>query len=100
MRLLQRRWPDRHRRWVRPTARVVSLIALAGIAGCVSAPLVQGAGTAPAQSVTDDSTYDVVIVNGKVVDGSGNAWFYGDVAIRGDRIAGRPHPQPVGGDYS
>ncbi|MEO8188305.1 MAG: D-aminoacylase [Burkholderiaceae bacterium] len=33
-----------------------------------------------------DSTYDVVIVNGKVVDGSGNPWFYGDVAIRGDRV--------------
>lgn len=31
--------------------------------------------------------YDVVISNGKIVDGSGNAWFYGDVAIAGDRIA-------------
>jgi dihydroorotase/N-acyl-D-amino-acid deacylase len=28
----------------------------------------------------------VIIVNGRVVDGSGNAWFNGDVAIRGDRI--------------
>jgi dihydroorotase/N-acyl-D-amino-acid deacylase len=33
-----------------------------------------------------DSTYDLVIVNGKVVDGTGNPWFYGDVAIRGDRV--------------
>jgi dihydroorotase/N-acyl-D-amino-acid deacylase len=31
--------------------------------------------------------YDVVIVNGRVVDGGGNPWFYGDVGIRGDRIA-------------
>jgi N-acyl-D-amino-acid deacylase len=31
--------------------------------------------------------YDVVITGGKVVDGTGNAWFYGDVGIRGDRIA-------------
>jgi len=31
--------------------------------------------------------YDVVILGGRVVDGTGNAWFYGDVAIRGDRIA-------------
>jgi dihydroorotase/N-acyl-D-amino-acid deacylase len=30
--------------------------------------------------------YDIVIVNGKIVDGTGNPWFYGDVAIRGDRI--------------
>ncbi|NNE71869.1 MAG: D-aminoacylase, partial [Rhodothermales bacterium] len=31
--------------------------------------------------------YDVIIENGRVVDGTGNAWFYGDVAVRGDRIA-------------
>src|SRR6185437_2676349 len=31
--------------------------------------------------------YDVVITGGKLVDGSGNAWFYGDVAIKGDHIA-------------
>lgn len=31
--------------------------------------------------------YDIVITNGRIVDGSGNPWFYGDVAIRGDRIA-------------
>src|SRR2546428_14161168 len=32
-------------------------------------------------------TYDIIIKNGRIVDGSGNPWFYGDVAIRGDRIA-------------
>ncbi len=31
--------------------------------------------------------YDIIIMNGRIVDGSGNPWFYGDVAIRGDRIA-------------
>jgi len=31
--------------------------------------------------------YDLVITNGKIVDGTGNPWFYGDVAISGDRIA-------------
>lgn len=30
---------------------------------------------------------DVVIEGGRVVDGTGAAWFYGDVGIRGDRIA-------------
>lgn len=30
--------------------------------------------------------FDVVISGGKIVDGSGNAWFEGDLAIRGDRI--------------
>jgi len=40
--------------------------------------------TAPAPS---NGAYDLVISNGKIVDGSGNSWFYGDVGIRGDRIA-------------
>src|SRR5271156_2424287 len=31
--------------------------------------------------------YDLVIRGGKIVDGTGNPWFEGDVAIRGDRIA-------------
>ena len=31
--------------------------------------------------------YDVIIENGRVVDGTGNAWFYGDIGVRGDRIA-------------
>jgi len=30
--------------------------------------------------------YDIIIMNGRIVDGTGNPWFYGDVAIRGDRI--------------
>lgn len=30
--------------------------------------------------------YDIIIMNGRIVDGSGNPWFYGDVAISGDRI--------------
>src|SRR5262249_51438771 len=31
--------------------------------------------------------YDLIIMNGRIVDGTGNPWFYGDVAVRGDRIA-------------
>ena len=33
-----------------------------------------------------EETYDVILAGGKVVDGTGNPWFYGDVALRGDRI--------------
>jgi N-acyl-D-aspartate/D-glutamate deacylase len=31
--------------------------------------------------------YDVINSNGRVLDGTGAAWFYGDIAIRQDRIA-------------
>ncbi|MEO8026257.1 MAG: D-aminoacylase [Bryobacteraceae bacterium] len=31
--------------------------------------------------------YDLIIRGGRIVDGTGNAWFYGDVFVRGDRIA-------------
>jgi dihydroorotase/N-acyl-D-amino-acid deacylase len=31
--------------------------------------------------------YDAVLTGGRIVDGTGNAWFYGDLAIRDGRIA-------------
>src|SRR5207302_9773503 len=32
-------------------------------------------------------TYDLILRNGRIVDGSGSAWYRSDVAIRGDTIA-------------
>ncbi|WP_435015461.1 N-acyl-D-amino-acid deacylase family protein [Tundrisphaera sp. TA3] len=48
-----------------------------------------------------DRPYDVILEGGRVVDGTGNAWFLGDVAIRGDVIAriapvGQLHDAPAG----
>lgn len=43
--------------------------------------LPSGEKTGPAEA-----SYDLVICNGKIVDGAGNPWFHGDLAIRGDRI--------------
>ena len=34
-----------------------------------------------------EAAYDLVLRNGKIVDGTGNPWFRGDVAIKGNRIA-------------
>lgn len=34
-----------------------------------------------------DDRFDVVIGNGRIVDGTGNPWFAGDLAIKGGRIA-------------
>jgi len=38
--------------------------------------------------------YDVVIHGGRLIDGTGNPWFYGDVAVKGGKIAriGRINP--------
>jgi N-acyl-D-amino-acid deacylase len=34
-----------------------------------------------------DAQYDLVIRHGKIVDGTGNPWRHGDVAVRGNKIA-------------
>jgi N-acyl-D-amino-acid deacylase len=39
------------------------------------------------------SRYDVIVSGGRVFDGTGNAWFVGDVGVTGDRIA---HVGPAG----
>jgi N-acyl-D-amino-acid deacylase len=39
--------------------------------------------------------FDVLIHSGKVVDGTGNPWFWGDVAIKKDRIVAIAPPQQL-----
>jgi dihydroorotase/N-acyl-D-amino-acid deacylase len=50
--------------------------------------LLSSACARPSASVLapDRGPYDVVIENGRIVDGTGNPWTYGDVGMRGDRI--------------
>ncbi len=57
-------------------ALVLSLASVFG-ASCATSPR----GAAP------EAGFDTIIRNGRIVDGSGNAWFYGDVGIRDGRIA-------------
>ena len=56
--------------------RVTSALALTFTASCASVP------RAPVQP-----RYDILITNARIVDGTGNPWYRGAVAIRGDRIA-------------
>jgi N-acyl-D-amino-acid deacylase len=49
---------------------------------------------APSTSTSSNSasspaagTYDIIIRNGHIIDGTGNPWYAADVAIEGDRIA-------------
>jgi N-acyl-D-amino-acid deacylase len=41
------------------------------------------ASTAPTPA---PSSFETVIIGGRIVDGTGNPWYYGDVGINGDRI--------------
>ena len=64
---------------MRSSFRFASILLAAFIAGCVRPAAV----TTPRPDI---GSLDVVIENGRIVDGSGAPWFYGDLGIRGDRI--------------
>lgn len=51
----------------------------------VTALLVLCAATAAAWAQANEP-FDILIRNGRILDGAGNPWFRGDVGIRGDRI--------------
>ena len=63
--------------------------ALAGLIRALQRASAQEARSTAAGPSTrhEEAPYDVVILGGRVVDGTGNAWFHGDVAFRGGRIA-------------
>ena len=58
-------------------AAATAVIIAAVFPGCTAAKAV------PA----DAPTFDVIVEGGRIIDGSGAPWFYGDLAIKGDRIA-------------
>ena len=41
----------------------------------------------PALTSSRDAAYDLVLRNGKIADGTGNPWYYADLAVKGDKIA-------------
>src|SRR5215469_16532964 len=48
---------------------------------------IEGQAPKPGGPATGPEPFDILIKNGRIIDGSGNPWFAADVGIRGDRIA-------------
>lgn len=57
----------------------------------LAAPLVwaaqDGCGPADAPAASSAPRYDMIIRNGRIIDGAGNAWYRGDLAVKDGRIA-------------
>src|SRR5437773_307678 len=53
---------------------------------CLLWLLVGGLPLGQPAATLQDAGYDLIIRKGKLVDGSGNPWHYGDVAVRGNKI--------------
>ncbi|HWP38573.1 MAG TPA: amidohydrolase family protein [Gemmatimonadales bacterium] len=60
-----------------PVVRAITPLALCMVASAAVVP----------RAVAAQERYDVIIRGGRVLDGSGNPFFYADVGIRGDGIA-------------
>jgi dihydroorotase/N-acyl-D-amino-acid deacylase len=65
---------------------VAGSIAILVITASISLSRIVAAQT-QAQPTQNDSTFDVIIRNGHILDGSGNPWFAADIGIKDGRIA-------------
>ena len=63
-----------------PKIRSSAIGLILGLVSIVCSCAHEGAGS-------PGDAYDLIITNARIVDGTGNPWFWGDVGIRGDRIA-------------
>ena len=57
------------------------------LVGLVAAVVAFGSRPEAQPATPNAAGYDVLITNGRIVDGTGAPWYRGDVAISGDRIA-------------
>jgi N-acyl-D-amino-acid deacylase len=57
------------------------------VAGQALGEIAAAAYDAPLEAASDPAEYDLIIRHGHIIDGTGNPWHAGDIAIQGDRIA-------------
>ncbi|MCC6244890.1 MAG: D-aminoacylase [Gemmatimonadaceae bacterium] len=70
-----------------PRAHRIAVGAALSCAACIAQPLLAQSGTRPStQGARDTAMYDVLIVGGMVLDGTGAPAARRDVALRGDRV--------------
>jgi N-acyl-D-amino-acid deacylase len=76
------------RPWLVPCGPILISILLVPMGRAADAPAKpQDEPVAPASGASGAGPFDVVILGGRIVDGTGNAWLHGDVALRDGRIA-------------
>lgn len=61
-------------------------VALAAVSLLASLSLAASPAGPPATKLAFDPDHEIVIRNGRIIDGTGNMWFHGDVRVRGGRI--------------
>jgi N-acyl-D-aspartate/D-glutamate deacylase len=62
-------------------------LSIASLAVALLAVACQPPNPPPGAPSDDSANYDVIISGGKIIDGTGNPWYYGDLGIRGQRIS-------------
>src|SRR5690606_556616 len=73
----------------RRTARVTGAVALAAVAVACTPAMPRPDATAdhlPATPPARSAHYDLLLRNGRIIDGTGNPWYVGDIAVSGDEI--------------
>jgi len=72
--------------------RLLIFVLAVAASACSTTPATPPPGPVDAPEQLAPGEYDLIIEGGRIVDGTGNGWYPGDLGIRGDRIAAITRP--------